>query len=54
MSAADPWMGALSAARSAAFLALALELDNPGKYLRRPNKVSVYPTYRALLTNDSR
>ena len=41
MSAAEPWMGAFSAARSAASRAARLEDFRAGKYRRLPNIVSV-------------
>ena len=54
MSAAEPWIGAFRAARSAASRAARFGDFNAGKYLRLPNIVSVYPLIRASDTRDSR
>ncbi len=50
MSAADPWMGALSAARSALSRRTRFGLLRSGNGRRRPKIVSVYPAARASST----
>src|SRR5699024_9094878 len=47
MSAAEPWIGALSAARSAMSRSCRRSLCRAGRYRRRPMMVSVYPLARA-------
>ncbi len=49
-SAAEPWIGAFSAIRSALSRRWRLSLVRSGRYRRRPRMVEVYPALRASLT----